>query len=496
MAGVPEDATASWARRLRSERTPSSQVAHLQLCEQFFDHYAGQVELWRKRNRGYHNSLASLARFYIPPHMKVLELGCGPGDLLAAVRPAEGVGIDISAGMVDLARRRHPDLEFHRMVAEEIDLDGRRFDYIILSDLIGFLYDIRGVLDRLHALCHRDTRIVINWYSRVWQPALNLAERLGLKYPQPILNWTAPGDVLNLLHLAGFEAIRHRRHTLLPLRIPLLAAFANRCLANLPLFRSFALLNFVVARSLHALPETPPPVTVVCPCRNEAGNIETIARRLPAMGSHTELIFVEGHSTDGTLEECGRVAALFPARDIRVLQQSGRGKGDAVRLGFAQARGDILMILDADASVDPEDLAQFYQAITAGKGEFLNGCRLVYAMDPKAMRFLNLVGNRFFAWLLGTMMGQPLKDSLCGAKVLWKASYERIAAGRAHFGHLDPFGDFDLLFGAAKLNLSIVEIPVRYRRRIYGETNISRFSDGLLLLRMSARAAAELYFIA
>ena len=214
------------------------------------------------------------------------------------------------------------------------------------------------------------------------------------------------------------------------------------------------------------------------------------------MGSHTELIFVEDHSRDDTLHECRRVAAIMPDKDIKVFTQEGRGKGDAVRLGFSKASGDILMILDADLSVDPEDLPQFYNAIVSGKGEFINGSRLVYAKDPKAMRFLNLLGNKFFALLLTRLLGQPVKDTLCGTKVLHRSDYDRIARGRAYFGDFDPFGDFDLLFGAAKQNLKIVEVPIRYRQRIYGTTNISRFTHGWLLVQMCVEAARKLLFIA
>ena len=213
------------------------------------------------------------------------------------------------------------------------------------------------------------------------------------------------------------------------------------------------------------------------------------------MGAHTELIFVEGHSRDKTLDECYRVQSAFPQKDIKVFTQTGKGKGDAVRLGFAKATGDILMIIDADISVLPEDLPQFYEALVNGKGEFINGSRLVYVMDPKAMRFLNVLGNKFFALLLSLLLGQSVKDTLCGTKVMWREKYEHLTRGRSYFGEFDPFGDYDLLFGAAKLNLKIVEIPVRYRERVYGSTNISRFSDGLLLLRMCRVAALRLFFL-
>jgi hypothetical protein len=382
------------------------------------------------------------------------------------------------------------------MAAEDLDLGGETFDYVILSDLVGFLYDIRLVFERLRSVCHSQTRIIVHWYSMLWQPLLSLAEKMHLKYPQPLLNWTTREDMTGLLYLSDFEVVQSRPHVLLPKRIPLVSEWANRFLAPLPLLRSLTLTNWLVARPMRLNADDHiPSVSVICPCRNEAGNIEQIADRLPAMGSHTELIFVEGHSSDQTLEECHRVASVRSDKDIKVFAQTGRGKGDAVRLGFAKATGDILMILDADISVAPEDLGDFYETLATEKGDFINGCRLVYTMDPSAMRFLNLLGNKFFALLLSKLMGQPIKDSLCGTKVLWRKTYHEIAAGRKYFGEFDPFGDFDLLFGAAKLNLKITEVPIRYRQRTYGSTNINRFADGSLLLRMCAKAAAKLFFV-
>jgi SAM-dependent methyltransferase len=469
---------------------------HLTVVRSLWDRYAPEAVKWQQRNRGYHAALESIARFYVPPGERILEVGSGTGDLLASLEPSEGVGIDCSTEMTRLAAQRHPHLTFHPMAVEDLRLEGKTFDVIILSDLVGQLYDILAVFKKIRSVCHSGTRIVINWYSRVWQPILGMAESLGLKSPMPVFNWTSPEDIENLLRLAGFRLVSQQAHLLCPKRIPLLATVLNRYLAHAPLFRLLCLTQWMVAR-----PEgiddgaEEPAVSVVVPCRNEAGNIENAIRRLPSMGRHTEVLFVEGHSKDNTLEECRRVAEKYPERDIRVLVQEGSGKGDAVRLGFSQARGDVLMILDADLSVAPEDLPQFYEALVSRKGDFVNGSRMVYSMEEHAMRFLNLLGNRAFALLLSRLMGQPVKDTLCGTKVLFRRDYERIAKGRAHFGKLDPFGDFDLLFGAAKLGMKIVEIPVRYRERVYGETNISRFRHGWLLLRMCLRALRKLVLI-
>jgi glycosyltransferase involved in cell wall biosynthesis len=236
-------------------------------------------------------------------------------------------------------------------------------------------------------------------------------------------------------------------------------------------------------------------VSVVIAARNEAGNINAIFERTPQMGRATELLFVEGHSRDDTYAAIEQEIASHPATPSRLLRQSGIGKADAIRAGFDAATGDILMILDADLTVPPEDLPRFYEALRSGRGEFINGVRLVYPMEKQAMRGLNFLGNKFFSWAFTSLLGQPIKDTLCGTKVLWKKDYERIAAGRSYFGDFDPFGDFDLIFGAAKLNLKIVDLPIRYRERTYGTTNISRWKHGMLLMRMVWYAARRIKFV-
>ena len=253
----------------------------------------------------------------------------------------------------------------------------------------------------------------------------------------------------------------------------------------MPVFWKTALNEVLIARP-QCPRKDPSEVTcsVVVPCRNEKGNIEAAVRRLPLMGREMEIIFVEGGSSDGTLSECRRVQGKYHHMDITVLQQDGKGKGDAVRKGFSAAKNDVLMILDADLTVPPEDLPKFFRAIVSGKGEFINGSRLVYQMEKEAMRFLNLLGNKFFSRAFTYLFEQRIRDTLCGTKVLWKDDYEKIVSGRKYFGEIDPFGDFDLLFGAVKLSLNIVEVPIRYRERAYGTTNISRFRHGILLLKM------------
>ncbi len=448
----------------------------------YFDEFAATESTWQRRNATYHRLVRQIVAFQTTAGGSLLEVGCGSGDLLASLGAEREVGVDTSPAMIESARRKHPHLELHVAAAEEFDLDAT-FDTILLSDLTQYAADLVAVFRRVAAHSHPQTRVVVQSYSRLWRPMIAVAERLHLKPRKPIRNWVSPDDVRNLLALAGFETISETRRILLPKRVPLLTTFVNGVVANLWPFNYLCLTHWAVGRPIPSV-ERDTSVTVVCPCRNERGNVGPLIERLPSLGTATELIFVEGGSTDGTREEIERQIAAHRDRDVKLLVQAGRGKGDAVRAGFAAAGNDLLMILDGDLSVAPEALESFYRAAVEGRADLVNGSRLVYDMEPGAMRFLNMVGNRIFRWLVRAVIGQDVKDTLCGTKVLHRREYERIAAARPYFGEFDPFGDFDLLFGAARLNMKILDLPVRYQARTYGTTNISRWRHGLVLLRM------------
>jgi SAM-dependent methyltransferase len=463
---------------------------------QHWDALADGYDHQRGVRRGYHRRLLELYRTIIPPGQAVLDIGCGKGELLAGLEPSRGVGVDFSPRMLEHARRMHPEFVF--IPADAHDLAGvtGEFDVIIFSDLVNDLWDVQLFLEQVRQHCTPATRIVFNIYSHVWETPIRLAQSLGVATPLLPQNWLTVADVRGLLLLAGFDLVGHRAEMLFPFAVPVIAPLCNRYLVKLPPFRWFHMTHVMVARPLPQpeLPQALPGVSVIVPARNEAGNIAEILRRIPEMGSGTEIIFVEGNSSDDT---CGAIEAAMrshPELNCRLLCQAGTGKGDAVRLGMEQASGDILMILDADLTVAPEDLPKFYRALVEGRGEFINGVRLVYPMDDRAMRFFNLVGNKFFSMAFSWLLGQAVKDTLCGTKVLWRRDYRKIAAQRDYFGKDDPFGDFDLLFGAARLNLKIVDLPVRYGERTYGTTNISRWKHGWLLLRMALSAARRIKF--
>jgi ubiquinone/menaquinone biosynthesis C-methylase UbiE len=430
----------------------------------------------------------------VSPGQKVLELGCGTGDLLASLKPALGVGVDLSSEMVRRAAAKFPELRFIQADSHELVLN-ETFDIIVLSDILNELWDVQSVFERLQSVSDSRTRIIINCYSQVWQLPLMIGQVLGLSTPLLPQNWLTVDDIKNMLGLAGFEVIRHWPEILWPLNTPVVSEIFNKYVVRLWPFFYLSLTNFIIVRKRQAPSEKESHVSVIIPARNEAGNIEEIIRRTPEMGRGTELVFVEGNSSDHTYEAIESAIAKHPERKIILFKQKGKGKGDAVRLGFQNASGDILMILDADMTVPPEDLTRFYNAIISGEGEFINGVRLIYPMEKQAMRYMNLVGNKFFSMAFSWLLGQPIKDTLCGTKVLRKQDYEKIERNRSYFGDFDPFGDFDLLFGAAKQNLKIVEMPIRYAERRYGTTNIDRWRHGLVLLRMVLFALKRIKFL-
>ena len=368
-------------------------------------------------------------------------------------------------------------------------------EYIILNGTVHYEEDILLYFRNLYKFCGRQTRVVILYYSSLWKPLVKLASFLGVRDKTPEQNWVDHKDISNMLQLADFEPVLSNSKIIVPIYIPLLSNFINRYLAPLPFFRLFCMVNIIVARPLLKDAGKDLSVSIVVPARNESGNIENIVKRIPRMGPDDEIIFVEGHSKDNTWGEIQRVSEKYgDALNIKCLRQDGKGKADAVRKGFKHASKDIFMILDADLSVGPEALPNFYKAICEDKAEFLNGSRLVYPHEGKAMRFCNMVGNKFFAEVFSFLVGQRFKDTLCGTKVILRENYKKIELNRSFFGDFDPFGDFDLILGASRLCLKIREIPVKYHERAYGTTNINRWKHGVILLRMVIFAARKLKF--
>jgi SAM-dependent methyltransferase len=470
-----------------AELSPATLSERKQEIRRNSDAAAADRARWRRRAAFFHSEDLHYLKFLIPEGARVLELGCCTGELLAELKPSFGVGVDLSASAIEEARRAYPQYSFY---TGDIEASGFMeslpgpFDFIVIIDTLGSLDDCQKMFENLHALCTREARLVVGYFSHLWHPLLKFAEAVRLKMPQPPQNVLDADDVRSLVDLADFDPVKRERRLLSPLRLFGLGRLINRFLAPFPIFNALCLRHYTVCRSLRRLGDSPRTATVVIPARNERGNIAPAVLRMPSFAEKLEIIIVEGHSSDDTWAEIERVVTANPQLDIKALQQPGKGKADAVYAGFAAASGDVLIILDADLTVPPEQLPKFWDAIASHKGEFINGTRLIYPMEEQAMRALNLIANNIFSSLFTWLLGQRFTDTLCGTKVMLRSDYLRLKGARDYFGDFDPFGDFDLIFGASKLALKIVEVPIRYASRTYGETQISRFRHGLLLLRM------------
>ncbi len=441
------------------------------------------------------NRLATM----VEPNSRVLDIGCGDGRLLAALQPSVGVGVDLSRRIIAHARRQYPLLRFVHMRGEDVQSLGDTFDYVIISRVLAEVYDHRKLFNSLRAVCHSRTRLIIVDKTPLGRIAHGLGKLFRTARPKLNRNSVPIRDIRNMLELSGFETIRSFEMMISPIPMPPVSGLLNRYIANLPILRHLCLYQVLIARPSGqgvVAGNRPKSVSVIVPARNEAGHIRELVARVPVFAPRQEIIFVEGGSSDDTWQVVQDVVRTYDGPlNVTCMRQDGVGKGDAVRKGFAAATGDVLMILDADLTVSPEELPTFYETLARGYGEFVNGSRTVYPMECGAMRRLNVLGNRLFACIFTYLLGHRFRDTLCGTKVVTREDYERFARNRKCFGDFDPFGDFDLIFGAARLNLKTVDVPVHYMARRYGQTNISRFRHGWLLLRMCLLAARKIKFI-
>ena len=452
------------------------------------DSVAEHRDVWIRTNRYYYDRIKRLLRFIVEPGRRVLDVRCETGHLLAAVEPARGVGVEIGRAMVDQASQNFPALHFVQADPEELDLN-EKFDYILFNHIFDSI-DILRALVQIRRHCTPQTRLLVINYNQFWQPVLETASKLGLRSRCVEPNWVSEYDVAGFLELAGLRPVRTHRLFFSPKWIPLLSAVLNDFVAKLPGLRRLCMMQIIVARP-QPEPERECDVTVsvVIPCRNEHGNVQPAVDRIPNMGKNTEIIFCDDKSTDGTADEVRRMQALYPDRDIRLVEGPGICKAENVWAGFRAARGDVLMILDADLAVMPEELPDFLRTLVNHRGEFINGSRLVYPMREKAMKFANMVGNKVFGLAFSFLLDQRIKDALCGTKVLWREDWRRMERILGSWGITDLWGDYELLFGASRLHLEIVEVPVHYQERIHGITKMTRvFSNGLRMLRICFHA--------
>ena len=370
-----------------------------ELIERIKNHYNSLAEnrhKWYHRNRFYHNEILRYYKFLIPKNNSILELGCATGDLIGNLSPSYGVGVDISKEMLKIAKQKYPDIEFICEDIEEFSIN-YKFDYIIISGTLGSVRNIQHLLQKISALVTPNTRIIVDCYNPLWNPIIRLGQKIKLKMPEIIINWLSLEDIENFLYISGYQVIKHDFLLIFPKYIPLITVLLNKFLGKLPIIRRLSLTQVVIAR-IDKPPDNASELTisVVITCRDEEGNIEGLIKRIPQMGKHTEILFVEGHSVDNTIEKIKEMIRKYPEKDIKLLKQKGIGQGDAFRMGFDEAKGDFIIWLEADLTTPPEEASLFWETFISGKGEYINGSRFVYKMERNAMPLFNFLGNRFF----------------------------------------------------------------------------------------------------
>ena len=445
-----------------------------------FDLLAKDYDGWKKKNTYYYNGIKSFLKKSVRPGAKVLEIGTATGEILAAAEPSLGVGIDISPEMIKVAKQKYPQHNFFAAAIEEFSY-AEKFDYIIMADLIDHVYDIIGLLENAHRFCHAQTKIIITAINPWWEPLLSFMEKIGAKMPEGPHNFLEHRNLSKFIETIDFAINQTGYLLLFPKYLPLFSWFANSVGVRIWGINKFSFVHYMILRPL---PKNETDLgfgcSVVIPCYNEEGNIEEAVRRTPKMGKYTEIIVVNDGSTDKTADKVRVLQAEFS--NLCLIDYSpNRGKGYAVKEGFNAATQEVMMILDADMSVMPEELPYFFNILNKGLCDFVNGTRLVYPMQDQAMKFLNLLGNKGFSLIMTFIAGQHLTDTLCGTKAMYKKDYRYIKLG------VDKWGDFDLLFGAAKLGHKIMEIPVHYTRRRSGESKMHAFRHGLHLLKACFR---------
>lgn len=463
----------------------------------FWESVADERKKWINRYQYYYDDFRKMVEFTIPEGERVLYVGCGWHDaLLASVNPRRGVGIDISPKLIERCKQEYPHLKFIVDDPESFVLD-EKFDYIILIGILGFCFDVQAVFQQVKKVCHSHTKVFVTHYNHIWEPIFRFAENRGLRMSQPHQNWIPMKEFQNILEVSGFEVVKKRFRMLLPIYLPFISMTFNRILANLWPFRSLCLTEMIIARPVPKQRKKDEiSCSVIVPCKDEKGHIEQAVTRIPHMGKHTELIFIDDKSDDGTGEEIRRCMQKYQDKDIKLLEGPGICKAECVRVGFQSASGDVLIILDADLAMAPEELPKFFDALVNGAGDFINGVRFLYPQQDMAMRMLNILGNNIFARLISFILEQPIGDTLCGTKAFFREDYWKLVRSKDMWGVRDQWGDFEQLFGASKIGLKIVDIPVHYMERTYGETKMkNRFKNGWFMLKMCIGALSKLRFI-
>lgn len=419
----------------------------------------------------------------IPNDNSVLDVGCGTGYLTNLINMEKISALEPNINLFNYAKNKYKNIKFYNQKAED---HNKKYDYIILSDTLSYTFDLYEIFNSLKKNLNENGKTIITIYNPLFKPLIDFIKLLKFIPTKNNINWLTPSDIFNFLYLTDWEVIKFDKKIVFPFNIPFITSFINKFFE---IFLPFLCLKSIYVckpkyKNIDLKTRNQTSLSIIIPARNEEGNIEQILKRFPLINNKIELIFVEGNSTDNTWREIQDVSKKFPSLNVKFFQQPGSGKYDAVKFGISKSNGEFFLILDSDMTVPPEEIKKFYEILNSGKAEMVNGVRLVYPLERDSMQYLNFMANKFFSIAFSWIFRQRISDTLCGTKGMSKNNYLKIINQKNLFKLNDPFGDFELIFGAYFLNLKIVDIPIRYQKRYYGSTNIRRFFHGTVLLKI------------
>lgn len=364
----------------------------------------------------------------------------------------------------------------------KILINNTKYDCIVLSDMFEVNDDILGLLKLLKKNLNNDGTILLTSITPIWDGVLSILEMLNLKNKSKKRSYIHLNKLSAVLDTINFQITGKRTRQYFPFKLFYFGNIINNFLEIILYFFNFGIRSYFTIKEIEDTAEKDVlSKTIIVPAKNEEGNLNELINRIPYLGNNVEVIISCGISNDNTL---GMAKSLKSDNFIiKVIEQTSKGKANAVWEACEQSSNDLIAILDADLSVDPEELSSFFELIETKKCDFVNGTRLIYSMEKGSMRFINNFGNRLFQYVVSKIIRLPLTDSLCGTKVFKKNLYEKIKKWQSVVKIKDPFGDFDLLFAAAYSSQKIVEYPIHYRARKYGTTQIRRFKDGFKLIK-------------
>ncbi len=441
---------------------------------------------WKRKMAAYREHTIKFLSQVVPENKKVLLIGCLTSEILEALRPSYGVGLDVSEEAVRLARAncQNPNVRYHCALPEEYKTT-EKFDYVILLNVVDHSDDVLALVDSVSKFVHEDSRVILSMLNPLWHPLVKFASRLKIRIPDHKRNLVGSRILGTALEIKSFKVMDKCRRVLVPKRIPLFSWLCNQFLSRLPGFNSLCFIQYVTAKPAELKKTNRSSCSVIIPCYNEEGNITECINRVPHMGSFTEILVVNDGSKDKTEEIVRNLTPTFPNLTL-ITYAKNQGKGNAVLKGLRAAKGDVVMILDADMTVPPEELTDFFEALESKTADFASGTRFLYPMEREAMRLANYFGNILFSKLVEVIVGSECSDTLCGTKAMRKIDF-------ADFELEDSaWGDFDLIFHAARRKLKCVEIPVHYKSRVAGESKMKAFSSGISFLKLCLRKWSEL----